>query len=126
MAEGDRWRRARALVVAGVLLASASPARAGGFEDAGWGIATVFTNVLYMPAKIVYATVGAVTGGLTWCVTGGDTETANKVWVPTLEGTYVVTPPMLRGEEPINFVGGPPLGTVSDAQRLTEQPLGGS
>jgi len=119
------WRRARALVAAAALLATAAPARAGGFEDAGWGIATVVTNAFYMPAKVVYATLGAVTGGFAWVITGGDTDTANKVWVPSLEGTYVVTPPMLRGEEPIHFVGGPPLGTVSDAQRLTEQPLNG-
>ena len=122
----EGWRTARALVVAGVVLATATPARAGGFEDAGWGIATVFTNVFYMPAKVVYATVGAITGGAAWCVTGGDTDTANKVWAPSLEGTYVVTPGMLQGEEGIQFVGSPPLGTVSDAHRLSEQPLNGS
>jgi hypothetical protein len=122
----EGWGRAKVLVVAGVLLTSASPVRAGGFEDAGWGVATVVTNVFYMPAKVAYATIGAVTGGVAWLVTGGDTDTANKVWVPSLEGTYVVTPAMLRGEEGIQFVGGPPLGTVSDAQRLSEQPLNGS
>ena len=119
------WRRALVAVAAASLLAGA-PARAGGFEDAGWGVATVFTNVFYMPAKVVYATAGAITGGFAFCLTGGDTDTANKVWQPSLEGTYVVTPPMLRGEEAINFAGGPPLGTVSDAHRLSEQPLNGS
>jgi hypothetical protein len=122
----EGWRRATTLAAVGLLLATAAPARAGGFEDAGWGVATVVTNVFYMPAKVVYATIGAVTGGVAWCVTGGDTETANKVWVPSLEGTYVVTPAMLRGEEGIQFVGGPPLGTVSDAHRLSEEPLNGS
>lgn len=122
----EGWRTARVLVVAGVLLAIAAPARAGGFEDAGWGVGTVLTNVFYMPTKVAYATLGAITGGAAWCVTGGDTDTANKVWVPSLEGTYVVTPNMLRGQESIQFVGGPPLGTVSDAHRLSEQPLNGS
>lgn len=121
-------RIARTLIVAGVLLASAAPARADGLADAGWGVLAVLTNVAYMPAKMVYATVGAVTGGVAWCVTGGDTDTANKVWVPSLEGTYVVTPSMLRGEDALRFVGGPPLGTVTDADanRLSEAPLNGS
>jgi hypothetical protein len=109
-------------VTAAALLATAAPARAGGFEDAGWGLLTVLTNVAYMPAKVVYATVGAATGGIAWCVTGGDTETASKVWTPSLEGTYVMTPAMLRGEEGVQFVGTPPLGTVTDAQSLSEQP----
>ncbi len=99
------WKHA---VVAGALvtvLGSARPARAAFWEDAGWGTLTVLSNAFYMPAKLVYATLGGVTGGLAYGLTLGDLDVANKIWVPSLAGTYVITPPMLRGEEAINFVG---------------------
>src|SRR5204862_487616 len=58
-----RWRipiGALALVAA---LAAARPVRAGYLEDAGWGSLTVLSNVVYMPAKLCYATLGGLTGG---------------------------------------------------------------
>ncbi len=75
------------------------------WSDAGYGFLTVVTNVLYIPAKVVYATVGLLTGGLAYCMTVGDTDTAQKVWSPSLGGNYVLTPAMLRGEEEIMFNG---------------------
>ena len=60
-----------------------------------------------MPAKLVYATLGGITGGLAFALTGGDSQTAETVWVTSMGGTYVVTPGMLRGEEEIAFSGTP-------------------
>src|SRR5262245_54164376 len=100
------WKQA---VVAGAFVAvlgSAQPARAAFWEDAGWGALTVVSNALYMPGKLVYATLGGLTGGLAYGCTLGDLDVANKIWVPALAGTYVLTPPMLRGEEAVHFVGG--------------------
>ncbi len=65
----------------------------------------VVANVVYMPVKIVYAGLGTLTGGLAYLLTVGDTETANKVWSPSIGGSYVVTPSMLRGDEPVLFNG---------------------
>ncbi len=73
--------------------------------DGGWGLLAVVANLPYMPAKIIYASLGTLTGGLAYLVTVGDIETANKVWSPSLGGTYVLTPAMLRGDEPILFNG---------------------
>jgi hypothetical protein len=129
--------------VAAVLAASlvgSVPAHAEALEDAGWGVLTVLTNVVYMPAKVLYATLGGLTGGLALGLTGGDMQTAEKVWTPSMTGTYVVTPRMLQGVEPIEFAGGwPPAAAgdaartdqgrgdmVGDAQGLSEQPLGGT
>src|SRR5689334_22096292 len=98
----------RATVVALVLggwIGAATPARAGFLEDAGWGTLTVLTNVVYMPAKIVYSALGGVTGGLAFALTGGDLQTAETVWTTSMAGTYVVTPRMLQGQDPIAFVG---------------------
>jgi len=46
-----------------------------------------------------------LTGGLAYLLTVGDTETAQKVWSPSVGGSYVITPAMLRGDEPILFNG---------------------
>ena len=73
--------------------------------DAGYGVVCVVANVLYMPAKIVYATIGTLTGGLAYLLTVGDADTAQKVWSPSVGGSYVVTPAMVRGDEPILFNG---------------------
>jgi len=106
------WLRVVAVVVILnlTLLLAAGPAAAreqeeGFFETAGIGLGTALVNVLYIPAKFAYATVGTVIGGLAWVLTLGDTDTAMGVWEPTLGGSYVVTPKMLRGDEPIEFSG---------------------
>ena len=89
-----------------VCLANAPSARADFLEDAGWGSLTVLSNVGYMPAKILYSSLGGLTGGLAYGLTGGDLDVASKVWVPSMGGTYALTPEMIRGEKDIAFVGG--------------------
>ncbi|HLK12207.1 MAG TPA: hypothetical protein VKW76_12585 [Candidatus Binatia bacterium] len=125
------WRMGMA--AAGLLgvLAAATPARAdsaGSWEDAGWGTLAVLSNVVYMPAKVVYATLGGLTGGLAFACTGGDLQTAENVWVPSLGGTYVITPRMLRGEDDIQFAGSSAPaaadGAASAPSGLQEQQLG--
>src|SRR2546422_3645155 len=121
------WRilvGALALVVA---LGAARPARAAYLEDAGWGTLTVLSNVVYMPAKLCYATLGGLTGGLAFALTAGDLQTAETVWVTTMGGTYVVTPGMLQGQDPIAFSGTPSgTSTTADTRSVEERPLGGS
>ena len=125
------WRGLVGVAVLGLGLAGARPAEAAWLEDAGWGSLTVLTNVVYMPAKLVYATLGGLTGGLTYGLTGGNLDTAETVWVTSMGGTYVVTPGMLRGEEAIAFTGSPggdvPTEVAEgqgDNRGLQEQTLG--
>lgn len=102
-----RLRRWSAVLGLAILVA-ASPARAeeeGFAEAAGVGVGTALVNVLYIPAKFTYATVGGLIGGFAYVLTLGDTDTAMGVWEPTMGGSYVVTPAMLRGDEPIEFSG---------------------
>jgi len=101
------WVRRWSVVVALMVLVTASPARAeeGFFESVGIGVGTALVNVLYIPAKFTYATVGGLIGGFAYVLTLGDTDTAMGVWEPTMGGSYVVTPAMLRGDEPIRFSG---------------------
>jgi hypothetical protein len=123
------WRRFLATAALVTATLASRPAHAGFLEDAGWGSLTVLTNVVYMPAKLVYAVAGGVTGGFAYALTGFDMQTAQTIWTMSMAGTYVVTPPMLRGEEPIVFAGNPSApdtNGVSDMRGLEEQPLSGS
>jgi len=98
------------LALALVLVSGATQSRAEEEEhryasDFGVGVGAVFTNILYMPAKFVYATLGGVTGSFAYVLTGLNMDIAKSVWVPSLGGTYVVTPSMLKGEDRIYFSG---------------------
>jgi hypothetical protein len=119
---GRMLRRWIACVVVGALLASARPALAeeGFFEKAGIGLGTALVNVLYIPAKFTYATVGGLIGGFAWLLSLGDTDTAMGVWEPTMGGSYIVTPSMLRGKEPIEFTGSGASSTASSTTRDDE------
>jgi hypothetical protein len=100
------------LVLVSVLMVATPRAEAGDYaKDAGIGTACVFINILYMPAKLVYATLGGLTGGLAYLLTGLNYEVADRVWAPSLGGNYVVTPAHLRNEQTLYF-----SGTVEESQ----------
>src|SRR5881409_4363601 len=121
------WRMLVGTLALVAALTAARPAEAEYLEDAGWGALTVLTNVAYMPAKLCYATLGGLTGGFAFALTAGDLQTAETVWVTTMGGTYVVTPGMLQGQEPIAFSGTPAgTSTTADTRPVEEHPLGGS
>ena len=86
-----------------LLLMAPTRARADFLEDAGMGTATVLANVLYMPTKLVYATLGGITGSFAYVLTGANYEAAERVWTPSLGGNYVLSPDQLRGNQPIYF-----------------------
>jgi hypothetical protein len=73
--------------------------------DGGYGTLAVVSNLFYMPVKVVYASLGLLTGSLAYVLTVGDSDTAQRVWSPSIGGAYVVTPAMLRGDEPVLFNG---------------------
>ena len=113
-------RRLASIALCAALLATPVPASAEDdfLGDVGIGLGTALVNVLYIPAKFTYATVGSLIGGLAWVLTLGDTDTAMGVWEPTLGGSYVVTPSMLRGDEPIEFSG--TMTTESSTETVEE------
>ncbi len=91
------------------------------WSGVGYGAGALATNILYIPAKLVYALAGGLVGGGAWCLTGGNTQTANTIWRSSLGGDYVVTPDMLAGKEPIHFSG--PTDTAPVPPDTTVQPL---
>ena len=97
------------LALAGVLATTALPADEARAKGDGTTPIVIFgavlTNIGYLPAKLVYAGLGGITGTLAYLVTGGDTDTATTIWDASCRGTYIVTPEMLEGKRPIHFSG---------------------
>jgi len=98
-----------AAMVVGVLAGAPSGARADDVQraksDAGVGLATAVANLFYIPAKLGYAILGGVTGGLSYVCTGGNQQVAERVWVSSLGGDYIISRQQLQGNEPLRFSG---------------------
>lgn len=110
---GDGLRRLLAVGLIACLLATPSVVLAGDHtkevsKESGMGAAAALSSLVYSPVKLVYAVGGLVIGSLAWVFTAGDTDVADKVYVRSLRGTYVITPEILRGEEPLVFIGRDP------------------
>ena len=105
------------LLGGGVRAASAAPFSPG--QEAGWSLGAMGANLGYFPAKLVVASVGALGGGLAGFLTGGSTRAAYAIWVPTMGGTWLLTPSHLDGSTPVGFFGRDYADTASG---VTEDP----
>src|SRR5262245_6740008 len=113
---------ARSLATAGVVLFAAVmsilllPADWARAEDAasdgqgsdgiGEQVAAWALTVPYIIAKGAFALGGAMVGALSYVFSGLSYDAANAVWTPSLNGTYIIRPAHLRGDEAVRFVGG--------------------
>ncbi|MGH7906846.1 MAG: hypothetical protein ACREP6_09480 [Candidatus Binataceae bacterium] len=75
------------------------------WQGAGFGAAAVLGNLLYVPAKVLYAVAGGIVGGGSYLVTGGNSQVSNTIWRSSLGGDYVLTPGMIEGKQPVYFSG---------------------
>jgi hypothetical protein len=91
-------------------------------EEAGYGVGAALASVFYIPAKVTYAGLGLLTGGLGYVLSGGRADVANNIIYPAVRGNYVVTPSHLKGTEPIYFVGAPPPETGPRADAPSSAP----
>jgi hypothetical protein len=71
----------------------------------GLGFGAAVCSLVYGPIKILYATLGALTSGLAWGLTGGRTDVAREILTSSVRGDYVVTPENLTFNEPLVFTG---------------------
>jgi len=69
------------------------------------GFASFLVTPVYGVFKVVFAGLGALTGGMAWAFSGGDTALADKIWRPAIRGTYIITPDHLAGRKPVRFIG---------------------
>ena len=74
-------------------------------QGAGLQAASWLATIPYGTVKVVYSLVGGIVGGLTWALTGGNTEIAKAVWIPSMTGHYIVQPENLTGDKPLHFMG---------------------
>ncbi|MBW2286484.1 MAG: hypothetical protein JRG80_01990 [Deltaproteobacteria bacterium] len=110
------------MLVALTIAFQASPGLAANdtAREAGVGVGAAFGSLLYAPAKLVYATLGLVLGGMAWGLSGGDADVKDAVIMPAVRGDYVITPSIIRGEEKLEFVGRRP-GYGRDDQIVAEE-----
>jgi len=72
-------------------------------EKAGVAVGVSAGNMWFLPIKLITVTMGAVSGALSYVVTGGNAELTRQIWRDTSEGPYLITPEVARmgiGERP--------------------------
>ncbi|MGV7227338.1 MAG: hypothetical protein ACQ9IQ_01640 [Nitrospirales bacterium] len=87
-------------------------------NEAALGVGSFFLTLVYTPLKMAYAIGGGIVGGFAYALTGGNLETAQEVWEPSVYGTYIITPDHLKGNEPVRFVG---ISAYEEEAYLTER-----
>lgn len=92
-------------------------------QEFGWGVGSILASILYSPFKLTYAGLGLITGGLGFVLSGGRPDVANNIIYPAIQGDYVITPRHLKGEEPVIFLGPPPLdGSMTESLSPSQPP----
>ena len=71
----------------------------------GMQAGSALATIAYFPFKVVTAIGGGIVGGLGYLFSGGSKAAANAVWVPSVYGTYIITPDHLAGRKPVQFSG---------------------
>lgn len=72
------------------------------------GVASPILSAVYFPVKFSLGVTGAVLGGVSGFLTGGNERAAEGIWRPWTGGTYFITPQVLDGERPfLPLDGGP-------------------
>jgi hypothetical protein len=80
--------------------------------------AAAVSTILYFPFKGAFAIGGGIVGGLAYVFSGFSEQTAKSIWVPSMYGTYVITPEHLTGDRPVRF-----LGVAAEGERATAVPV---
>lgn len=91
--------RPRSLFVLLVFTLSFSPVSLRGedaIEKAGVAVGVTAGNLWFLPIKAITVTVGALSGALSYVVTGGNRELTQQIWQDTTEGPYLITPEVAR------------------------------
>lgn len=84
---------------------SSTDTQQGTASGAGMQAASAVATILYFPLKAAFAIGGGIVGGLAYAFSGGSEQTAKNIWVPSMYGTYVITPEHLTGDRPVRFLG---------------------
>jgi hypothetical protein len=83
---------ALALTAASPMLARAED----NIEKAGVAVGVSVGNLWFLPVKAISVTIGAISGALSYVVTGGNTDLTEQIWRDTSQGPYIITPELAR------------------------------
>lgn len=97
--------------------ASSVDQQQGTATGAGMGAASAAATILYFPFKAAFAIGGGLVGGLAYVFSGFSEQTAMNVWVPSVYGTYLITPEHLTGDRPVRF-----LGVAAENEEMSNAP----
>lgn len=84
---------------------STSDTSQGTTSGAGMQVAALGATLIYAPFKLVLAIGGGIVGGLAYAFSGGSEQTAKGIWIPSMYGTYLITPEHLNGDRSVRFFG---------------------
>ncbi len=101
----QRSLRARWLAGAAGIVLLAAPAQAGAAKDFTTGAALIVMNIVYVPAKVIYAAAGGIVAGAAYAVSGGDSDVVDPIVAAAVSGDYVIEEAHLRGKKPVEFIG---------------------
>ena len=85
-------------VIALTLVALAPPTLRAedNIEIAGVAVGVSAGNMWFLPIKAIAISVGAISGALSYVVTGGNAELTQQIWRDNFQGPYIVTPEIAR------------------------------
>jgi hypothetical protein len=72
-------------------------------ETGGEAVGMTAGNLLFLPLKAISVSIGAVSGALSYIVTGGNADLTKQIWQDTTQGPYLITPEVAKkavGERP--------------------------
>ena len=92
-----KYSATAAAVVLTITLTSPALLRADdAIETAGVAIGVTAGNMWFLPIKALVVGIGALSGALSYVVTGGHAELTQQIWRDTTQGPYVITPEVAR------------------------------
>jgi hypothetical protein len=87
---------AAAVVLAVALAIPAAPRAEDNIEKTGVAVGVTAGNMWFLPIKAITVGIGALSGALSYVVTGGNAELTQQIWRDTTEGPYLITPEVAR------------------------------
>ena len=104
--------------------ASNVPVSSNDASASGVGIqaGSALATIVYFPLKLAFAIGGGVVGGLAYGFSGGSEQTAKNIWIPSMYGTYIITPEHLKGDKPIRFLGVPAESPRDAVEYVPQEP----
>ena len=92
-----KYSATAAAVVLTITLTSPALLRADdAIETAGVAVGVTAGNMWFLPIKALVVGIGALSGALSYVVTGGNAELTRQIWRDTTEGPYLITPEVAR------------------------------